>query len=115
MSVHVVTIGEVDKPLQPTLLDANGAAVDITGGTVKAVFRVGSTRYERDMTIVGAGTAGTAKYQWTAADFLILNAKGDYPLQFVLTRGTSIDIFPTVLTGVTDAEVFDTLRVRAAL
>ena len=77
-----------------TLQDASGAAVDITGASVRFHMRqIGSTQVKVDAaaTIVSA-LDGTVRYNWIAADTADI---GSYQAEFEVTYAdASIETFP---------------------
>lgn len=72
MSDHPVWwVGNRNPSITENIIDSTGAAVDLTGATVKFKARaLGSTTLLVDAaaTIVGTATAGNVRYDWTAGD-----------------------------------------------
>lgn len=77
--------------LTATLTDSAGAAVNLTGGTVRLnMVTVGGTTRKVDnasVTVVSA-TAGTVSYSWAAAD---VDSTGLYFAEFEFTNASSLE------------------------
>src|SRR5688572_25766624 len=110
MSIHTVTIGDTGTKLTVTLYDANRAQVDPTGGTLTFRANINGTAIEKSMSIVSE----KGEYEWLSDDFTGWTA-GDWPLQFKLVKGGKTYHFPSAKDGSTNAEIYDILRVRAAV
>lgn len=93
--------GATGPPLEVTLRDSAGAAVDITGNLgvqfqmklrEHADHDVVPLEVDAAATVVDAAN-GIVKYAWTAAD---TDTVGDYIAEWVVTMGDTTDrIFPT--------------------
>ena len=87
-------LGDATTPV--ILKDDTGAAINLTGATVKLFIRKADgtgTPLSRSMTIVNAA-AGTVRYDWIAADTATV---GDWNFEFQITFGDGkIATVPTV-------------------
>jgi hypothetical protein len=87
----VIRKGDRLPAITATLTDSAGAAVNLTGGTVKLTMtEIGATTPKVDnaaVTVVSA-TAGTVSYSWAAAD---TNSTGLYFAEFEFTNASSLE------------------------
>lgn len=95
--------GDTSPDLVTTLLDADGAAVNLTGATVRFLMR---PRGETELTVDGTAvidddeTSGIVSYQWAEADPLYdivgdTTTAGDYDAEFEVTFADgSVQTFP---------------------
>lgn len=67
-----------------TALDDAGAAVNLTGATVKFFMKQNNTLKVNGTGSLISAAAGTMKYQWVAAD---TDTAGDYLAEFQVTFG----------------------------
>ena len=106
--------GDTAPAVQATLLDAAGAAVDLTGASVRFLV---ATKTEPRTTVVDAaadiaqvgdgsdGSKGTVVYVWAPGD---TDAAGSYDVEFEVTFADStVQTFPTQ--GYIDATFADDL------
>lgn len=67
-----------------TLTDSLGAAINLTGSTVRVYMSSGATLINGSCTIVSP-TAGTVTYTWVTGD---TNTIGDYNVEWEITYGS---------------------------
>ena len=111
-NIHVVTIGATNNKVRYTgLIDADGAAVDLTGATVELIYRINGARETVEMTVTDA-EAGACEYQFSSDEHDEFIA-GDWPMNVKVTHAdTSVDYFPSKEKGSLDRELYDILRIR---
>lgn len=85
---------DTSPSLLATLQDGNGAAIDLTGASVRFLMRqIGSSAVKVDaaMTVTDA-SAGSVRYDWQAGD---TDTSGSYQVEFEVTyAGGGIETFP---------------------
>jgi hypothetical protein len=87
ITIGPYTQGEIPSPLTFQFLDSAGAAINLSGYTVKFLYRVGSaTAVTRDGALVSSGTTGIVSYTWVAAD---LATAGNVTGEFVVGNATN--------------------------
>lgn len=104
----LVKAGDTAPVVRATLLDALGAAVDLTGATVRFVMATSTTprtvKVDAAATVVNAA-GGVVEYAWAALD---TNTVGAYVAEFEVTyANTKVQTFPT--TGYVDVTISDDL------
>lgn len=96
MSTFTIKKNDTSPDLQATLTDADGAAVNLTGATVRFHMRLpgaSSAKVDAAGSIVGTATDGVAKYSWSAGD---TDTAGVYEAEFEITySGGGIETFPS--------------------
>ena len=92
MNLYPLYVGETGKKIFVQFLDRDGGVSDAT--TITLRYKKDGTTYERTMTMVTAST-DTAYYQWTSADFLILDKQMNLPLDFKLTFTDGVIYWPS--------------------
>ena len=103
--------GNLQPPVEATLLDGNADPINLTGATIKMVMRKVSTGVvlEKTMVIVSA-IAGTLKYDWVAGD---TDNPGFYDIEFKITFSDTTSL--TVPNNTYDRlEIIDNLGSPAA-
>lgn len=94
MTVYFVKIGDVGSTIEETLLDKDGAGVNLTGGTVLFVMQQhGSTAVLGGTAVlVNGGTVGEVRYDWRAADLAVAgHYRGEWQVTY---SGGAIETFP---------------------
>lgn len=96
-------IGGTTRPID-VLFRQGGILIDLVPvTTIRFRYKVGNVLTERSM--VKSSELGRAYYVFTNADFVILNAAGDYECDFKLTYPSGDEYSPTVGVDVLSVQV----------
>ncbi len=84
MPTHYIKQNDLSPSIQDTLTDSAGAAINITSATIRFHMfdRAGVSKIDAAGSIVGAGTAGVVKYDWTGTD---TDTAGFFDAEFEVT------------------------------
>ena len=92
--IFFIKRNDTSPSIQKTLTDAAGAAINLTGATIRFHMRAkdGTTKVDATADTVGDATLGVVKYDWIAAD---TDTAGFFDGEFEATYAdTTVETFP---------------------